>query len=70
MVGHNPNHDEDVITQGMVRAIKELKEDDPIIQHLIEMRAEIKRRLAIDPTCDPEDELGRYEYIFSRWKPN
>jgi hypothetical protein len=70
MAGHNPNHDEDVITQAMVRVMKELKEDHPLVQDVMANHAEIKRRLAIDPTCDPEDELGRYEYILARYKPN
>jgi hypothetical protein len=70
MAGHNPDHDKDVITQAMVTVMKDLKEDDPLVKAVIANYEEIKRRLQIDPLSDPEDELGRYEYILSRWKPN
>jgi hypothetical protein len=70
MVGHNPDHDKDEITQAMVRAIQGKTEDDPLIQHLIANYTELCLRVSLDPDSDPEDEIGRYEYIFSRWKPN
>jgi hypothetical protein len=70
MVRHDPDHDKDLITQAMVIVMKDMKEDHPLVQSVVANYAEIKRRIAIDPTCDPEDELGRYEYVLSRWKPN
>jgi hypothetical protein len=70
MAGHNPNHDEDPITQAMVRVMKGLKEDHPLVQSVMAVHKELKRRIALDPSIDPEDELGRWEYVLSRWKPN
>jgi hypothetical protein len=70
MVGHNPNHDEDPITQAMVRVMKDLKEDHPLVQAIISNYVELCRLVTLDPDADPHDEIGRYEYVLSRWKPN
>jgi hypothetical protein len=70
MVGHDPDHDKDIITQAMVKVMKDKPPDDPLVQRVLANYEEIKRRLAIDTNADPHDELSRYEYILARWKSN
>jgi hypothetical protein len=70
MVGHNPDHDKDLITQAMVRAVHGKTEDDPLIQQILFNYAALCLAVSNDPDADPHDEIGRYEYILSRWKPN
>jgi hypothetical protein len=70
MVGHNPNHDKDPITQAMVRAMKGKTEDDPFIQSILSNYDTLQKMVLMDLTLDPNDELGRYEYILNAWKSN
>jgi hypothetical protein len=70
MVGHNPDHDQDPVTQAMVAVMKDKTADDPFVQQVISNYAELCQRITFDPDADPYNELGRYEYILSRWKPN
>jgi hypothetical protein len=68
MVGHNPDHDKDPITQAMVRAMKDEPADDPLVKEVLSNYATLKMLVAQDPSLDPDDEIGRYEYLLARWK--
>jgi hypothetical protein len=70
MVGHNPDHDKDEVTQAMVRAMKGKTKDDPFVQSVLSNYDTLQKMVLMDPTIDPENELGRYEYIIARWKSN